>query len=82
MLAFRTVTYCTENEETPKNGFARDREEFVAGLTAIAVPVYDEEGAVRGTISVHAPTPRMSMEQAVGRRSSLRAATSEMGKLL
>ncbi len=63
-------------------GFARDREEFVAGLIATALPVRDAQGAVRATISVHAPAARMSMQQAEARMGALQAAAAEMGKLL
>lgn len=65
-----------------ESGFARDREEFVGGLIAIAVPVRDAQGAVRAAVSVHAPTARMTMEQAEARIGRLRAAATEMEKLL
>lgn len=65
-----------------KGGFARDREEFVAGLIAIAVPVRDRYGRVRATVSVHAPVARMTMQQAEERIGALQAAAAEMGKLI
>ena len=63
-------------------GFARDREEFVAGLIAIAVPVRDSEGAVRATVSVHAPVIRLTMAQAEARLGALQAAAAQIGKLI
>jgi DNA-binding IclR family transcriptional regulator len=63
-------------------GFARDNEEFVAGLIAIAVPVRDAEGAVRATVSVHAPTARMTMEQAESKIDLLHRAAAAMSKLI
>lgn len=71
-----------ECERIVEEGFARDREEFVAGLIAIAVPVRDAEGKVRATIAVHGPTARMTMEQAEARLGALQAAAVEMGRLL
>lgn len=71
-----------ECDEIVKQGYARDGEEFVTGLNAVAVPVRDEAGIVRATIAVHAPTARMTMDQAVERLDKLRAAALEMGKLL
>ena len=62
-------------------GYACDREEFIAGLIAVAVPV-GPGGAVRAAIAVHAPTARMSMEEAVKRIDALKAAAERMGTLL
>ncbi|MGE0796742.1 MAG: IclR family transcriptional regulator [Lautropia sp.] len=63
-------------------GFARDREEFVTGLVSIAVPVRDQAGVVRATVSVHAPTTQLSMDQAEQRIDLLYAAAAKMGKLI
>jgi DNA-binding IclR family transcriptional regulator len=71
-----------ECDEIVRVGFARDREEFVAGLIAIAVPVRDARGDVRATVSVHAPTARLTMEQAEGRIGALRTAAERMSKLI
>lgn len=62
--------------------YARDNEEFVAGLIAISVPVRDDKGVVRAAISVHAPAARLTMEQAEARIQVMRKACSEMSKLL
>ena len=71
-----------ECDEIVRCGFARDREEFVAGLIAIAVPVRDGKGDVRATVSVHAPTARLTMEQAQARIGALQAAALRMSKLI
>lgn len=65
-----------------KRGFSWDREEFVLGLTAIAVPVTDASGSVRAAVAVHAPTGRLTFDQAVERLQTFRRAAAEMGKLL
>lgn len=71
-----------ECEEILSCGFARDREEFVAGLISVAVPVRDLSGNVRATISVHAPVARMTMKEAEGRIPLLEAASAKMGQLI
>lgn len=71
-----------ECQRITEEGFSRDREEFVAGLIAVAVPVRDAEATVRATIAVHAPTARMTMTQAEARLGALQKAAGEMGKLL
>ena len=63
-------------------GHACDREEFVAGLIAVAVPVKDAAGAVRAAIALHAPTARMSLRAGLARLPALRRAAAKMGKLL
>ena len=40
-------------------------EEFVNGMVAIAVPIMDEKGKLIATVAVHAPTQRMSLEDAI-----------------
>jgi len=71
-----------ECEEILHTGFARDREEFVVGLIAVAVPVRDKQRAVRGTISVHAPVARMSMQEAETRLDALQRAAEAMSRLI
>lgn len=64
-------------------GYACDREEFIAGLIAIAVPVCPAAGSgARAAIAVHAPTARMSLAQALGQLAALQAAAARMGELL
>ena len=59
-----------------------DREEFMAGLLAVAVPVRDAEGGVRAAIAVHGPTARLSLAQARAALPALRHAAQRMGPLL
>ena len=71
-----------ECEAIAKRGYSTDREEFIAGLVAVAVPVFDAAGRPRAAMAVHAPTARMTMEDAVKRIAALREAAKRMGKLL
>ncbi|WP_083745381.1 IclR family transcriptional regulator [Variovorax sp. KK3] len=63
-------------------GYSCDREEFIAGLVAVAVPVLDESGRQRAAIAVHAPTARMTMDDAMQRIDALKAAAKRMRTLL
>ncbi|MEO8081368.1 MAG: IclR family transcriptional regulator [Caldimonas sp.] len=70
-LAFEKITlktivdrrrFETELETIRKSGYALDDEEFIDGMVAIALPVRDDTDEICATISVHAPTVRMSIE--------------------
>jgi len=71
-----------ECDRIAAQGHACDREEFIAGLIAVAVPVRDAEGRVRAGIAVHAPTARMSLAQAEAQLPALHAAALRMSQLL
>jgi DNA-binding IclR family transcriptional regulator len=63
-------------------GYSTDREEFIAGLIAVAVPVYDGDNVLRAAIAMHAPTARLSLENALTRLPRLLAAARRMRELL
>lgn len=65
-----------------KQGHARDDEEFMDGMIAISVPILDARGALASTLSFHAPTIRMSMDEALRRLPLLKAAASDLSALL
>jgi IclR family transcriptional regulator, acetate operon repressor len=65
-----------------QQGYALDREEFVVGLVALAVPVYSKEKVIRATIAVHAPSSRLSVGGALALLKPLQAAAKRMAKLL
>lgn len=71
-----------ECDEIAARGYSTDREEFMAGLIAVAVPVRDAQGEVRAAIAVHAPTARMSLDEAIARLPALQRAATRMGALL
>ena len=48
---------------TKDRGFSTDNEEFLNGMIAVAVPISDSQGRLLATLSVHAPTQRISLEQ-------------------
>jgi IclR family transcriptional regulator, acetate operon repressor len=63
-------------------GHSCDREEFIAGLIAVAVPVLDARGNTRAAIALHAPTARMTLAQAQRMLPALRTAATRMTSLL
>jgi len=71
-----------ECDAIAQRGHARDAEEFIAGLIAVAVPVRNPAGQVRAAIAVHAPTARMTLDEALTRLDALQAAARRMGDLL
>ena len=54
-----------ELDEIARQGFALDREEFVDGMVAIAVPVHDLTGRYFASVAYHGPAQRMSLDDAV-----------------
>lgn len=71
-----------ECDQIVRQGYANDREEFIAGLIAVAVPVLDAQDRPRAAIALHAPSARMSLAQAQGKLPSLHAAAARMRTLL
>jgi IclR family transcriptional regulator, acetate operon repressor len=65
-----------------ERGHSFDREEFIDGLVAIAVPVRDATGEVRAGLAVHAPLARFPLDQAHLRLPALHAAAARMAALL
>ena len=71
-----------ECEVIAVQGHSCDREEFIAGLIAVAVPVRDGAGRARAAIALHAPTGRMSLAEAERQLPLLHAAAVRMAQLL
>lgn len=62
--------------------YSMDRQEFIDGLVAIAVPVRDEGGKVRAALAVHAPVSRLATDQAPEKLLALQAAALRLGRLM
>lgn len=54
----------SELQAIRKAGHSWDNEEFMAGMVAIAVPVFDHEARFAAALAFHAPVQRMDFEQA------------------
>lgn len=63
-------------------GFSQDNEEFIDGMVAIATPVSDANGRMVASLALHAPTPRMSIDEALTHIDELRAAAKELSAIL
>lgn len=59
-----------------------DNEEFMQGMVAIAVPLRNSDGAFYGALAIHAPSARMSMEQAIEQLPRLRSAATDLVELI
>ena len=94
MIANLTLTRMTRTTITSKKtlraeceaiaacGYSCDREEFIAGLIAVAVPAGGATSGPRVALAVHAPTARMSLDQALARLATLQAGARRMSALL
>jgi DNA-binding IclR family transcriptional regulator len=71
-----------ELEATRKRGYALDAEEFMEGMGAVAVPIYDMQKRLVSTLSVHAPLQRLSVQDLESRVSTLVDAASELSDLI
>lgn len=49
-----------------ERGYATDNEEFMEGMVAVAVAVRDTHDRLLATLSIHAPTQRVSLDALVG----------------
>ena len=58
-------------KQCQKLGYAIDGEEFMVGMTAIAVPVLDAQRNFVAALATHGPSQRMSIAQAKERLPSL-----------
>mgnify|MGYP002014025092 CR=1 FL=1 len=67
-LSFHTSNTIVDKDEllreiaaTKKRGYAIDKEEFMAGMVAISVPVVDEKGRFVAALATHGPLSRMPL---------------------
>ena len=51
-----------EIKQTRERQFAEDREEFIDGMIAIAVPIIEDQGRLLSTLSFHAPKQRLGLD--------------------
>lgn len=65
-----------------RNGYSTDDEEFMPGMTAVAVPVLDDHNRLVATLSVHAPTQRHELESLSQFLSLLQGGASKLSGLL
>lgn len=66
---------------TRERGFATDNQEFMDGMSAIAVPIKDTEGRLLSTLSIHAPHQRHSVNSLMDQLPKLREAALRIEEL-
>lgn len=59
-----------------------DNEEFMQGMVAVAVPLRNTEGTFFGALAMHAPSARMSMEDAIAQLPKIRQSAAELVELI
>jgi len=65
-----------------RQGYSLDREEFLLGLIAIAVPVPGRDGHPIAALATHAPIGRLSLKRAVGLLPVMREAAAALAATL
>ncbi|ASJ74082.1 IclR family transcriptional regulator [Granulosicoccus antarcticus] len=64
------------------DGYSEDRQEFITGLVAIAVPVFDTNNELRAAVAMHAPISRVSSSDALDMLPALKKAAQRLTALL
>jgi len=54
-----------------EHGYALDKEEFIVGMNAIAVPVKDDRHRYVASLAIHGPKQRLTIESAISQVKSL-----------
>ena len=62
--------------------YGTDNEEFIEGMTAVAVPVLDRSRKIVATIAMHGPVSRLPLSLAIERIPALRQAATKLGEAL
>lgn len=81
-------TICTsedllkELEVVSKQGFALDKEEFIPGMVAAAVPISDMNGKYIASIAFHGPTQRLSLEELLKKKEFLFDSAKQLQEVL
>jgi len=71
-----------ELDDIARQGFALDKEEFVAGMVAIAVPIKDDKNRYCASLAFHGPTQRLSLETAVENADLLTNAARRLSDII
>ena len=71
-----------ELETIAGRGYSLDDEEFMEGMVAIAVPVTDLSGRFVAALAFHAPTQRVSIDDAIARKDVLQTAAERLSHAL
>ncbi len=67
-----------ELKEIASKGYSLDREEFLDGMVAIAVPVTDPAGRFVAALAIHGPIQRLSFDTALSHLPTLQTAAKKL----
>lgn len=70
----------TELATIRRQGYALDREEFIEGMAAIAVPILNERGRFLAALATHGPVLRFGVNEALARRPTLIEAAARLAE--
>ncbi|MEO0637704.1 MAG: IclR family transcriptional regulator [Pseudomonadota bacterium] len=71
-----------ELEEVSKRGYAVDDCEFMDGMVAVAVPLYDLDGRYHASVAVHGPEQRFDVKAASQRVDILKQAADRLKTII
>lgn len=71
-----------ELSQIGQQGYSLDREEFLLGMAAIAVPVMGTDGSVIAAVACHAPSVRFSADNATTHLPQLKQAARKLSETL
>lgn len=63
-------------------GYATDNQEFLEGMSAVAVPVRDDQDRLVSTLSIHAPNQRHPLEGLLEHLNKLRETASQLEAII
>ena len=72
----------TELDLTRRRGYSTDAEEFMEGMSAVAVPIRDAQNRLVSTLSVNAPLQRIGLDGLISKVETLFAAADELSDIL
>ncbi len=84
-LTDKTITSPTKLQDVlgviREQGYSTDDEEFMSGMTAVAVPILDNRGRLLSTLSIHAPEQRRTIADLIAHLDGLKAAAAELSTI-
>ena len=78
LFLLSTTLSITAQVDAPKSQEISDDEGYLEGLISVALPVYGLNRSILGTVAVHAPVARLSLERGLAYVPQIRRAASEL----
>ncbi|MEM7598266.1 MAG: IclR family transcriptional regulator [Pseudomonadota bacterium] len=67
---------------TRSRGYATDDQEFMEGMSALAVPICDDQRRLLSTLSIHVPNQRLDLDRLLNHLPRLREAKEQLEELV